>query len=356
VTKRAPLFVTCAPGLGRMLRQRLGAMEGIHITGTGFDGSADIVFLEADRASRAFVLRSRLAEHIFAEIGRATRAGGAGAVAVASQAWQPDAVQRALSIWADEVRPLAASMTFRITVRILSETRFQRADLRRAMADLVARDKPRWRFADPPQLDISIVEFHDGQYASGLRLAGSDGRWPGSGDHTRRGALPTTVAAAMVDLAGLPGAAGTASGTLVDPCCRGGAILAEALAAGWTAEGSDLDEAAIDAAARAAPGASVQLGDARDLLLPDDYASACVSWLPSGRFQESGLLEAPARWEEWSSAALAEMSRVTRRGGAVILLAPNLPRSAIPGTLRLRRQIPVRLTSGKETIWVFRRA
>ncbi len=356
MTKRAPLFVTCAPGLGRMLRQQLGAMEGIHITGTGFDGSADIVFLEADGASRAFVLRSRLAEDVVAEIGRASRAGGAGAVAVASRAWQPDNVQRALSVWAAEVRPLAASMTFRVVARILGETRFRRTDLRRALADLVARDKPRWRFADPAQLDILIVEFHDGQYAAGLRLAGSDGQRQSGRDHARPAALPMTVAAAMVDLAGQAGAAGTARGTLVDPCCGCGAILAEALAAGWTAEGSDDDQAAIDAAARAAPGASVQLGDARDLLLPDEYARACVSWLPSGRFQDSGLFEASARWEEWSSAALAEMSRVTSRGGAVVLLAPNLPRAAMPGALRLRRQIPVRLAGGKETIWVFRRA
>ena len=35
-------------------------------------------------------------------------------MAVASMAWQADAVQRALSVWAEEVRPLAGSMTFRV--------------------------------------------------------------------------------------------------------------------------------------------------------------------------------------------------------------------------------------------------
>jgi hypothetical protein len=339
-----------------MLRQRLGAMEGINITGTGSDGSADIVFLEADRASRAFVLRSRLAEDIFAEIGRASRTGGADAVAVAREAWQPDGVQRALSVWADEVRPLAASMTFRAVARVLSDTRFRRIDLRRALAGLVVRDKPRWRFADPAQLDISLMEFHDGQYAAGLRLGGSYSRQLGRRDDALSTALPPTVAAAMVDLAGLPGATGTASGTLVDPCCGVGAVLAEALAAGWTAEGSDIDDAAISATAMAAPGASIQLGDARDLLLPDDYAGACVSWLPFRRYQSSSLFEEPGRWEDWTGAALAEMSRITCRGGAVVLLAPDLPRPAIPSALRLRRQMPVRLPSGKETIWVFRRA
>jgi SAM-dependent methyltransferase len=350
------LFATTVPGLGRMLRQRLDAIDGIDVTGTGFDGHSDVVFFGAGRIGRTAALRSRLAEDVFAEIGRASRAGGASAVMVASKAWQPGAVQRALSVWADEARPLAASMTFRIIVRVLGETRLRRADLRRALAGLVARDKPRWRFADPAQLDILIVEFHDGQYAAGLRLGGSDSRPLDRRDEARPAALPPTVAAAMVDLCGAPGAAGTASGTLVDPCCGAGAILAQALAAGWTAEGSDIDDAAIEAAARAAPGASVQLGDARALLLPDDYAGACVSWLPFVRFPASGEFDASATREEWPAAALAEMSRITRRGGAVVLLAPDLQRRAVPSALRLRRQIPVRLPSGKESIWVYRRA
>jgi hypothetical protein len=50
------------------------------------------------------------------------------------------------------------------------------------------------------------------------------------------------------------------------------------------------------------------------------------------------------------------MTRVTRSGGSVVLLAPELPRPAIPGTLRLRRQVPIRLAGSGLTIWVFRRA
>ena len=180
-------------------------------------------------------------------------------------AWQPDAVQRALSVWADEVRPLAASMTFQIIARVLSEARFRRTDLRRALADLVARDKPRWRFADPAQLQIAISEFHDGQYVTGLRLSDSGTRQHGARDAGREGGLPPTLAAAMVDLAGAPGRVGR---TLLDPCCGAGTVLAEALAAGWAAEGTDIDAAAVEAAARNAPGATVQLGDARELLLP----------------------------------------------------------------------------------------
>ncbi len=347
-TRRTRLFAACVPGLGRMLRRQLDAIDGIDVTGTGSDGLSDLVFFEADRDGRAYALASRLAEDVFAEIGRASRAAGSGAAAVASMAWQPDAVQRALSVWADEVRPLAASMTFQILARVLSEARFRRTDLRRALADLVARDKPRWRFADPAQLQIAISEFHDGQYVTGLRLSDSGTRLHGARDAGREGGLPPALAAAMVDLAGAPGRVGR---TLLDPCCGAGTVLAEALAAGWAVEGTDIDAAAVEAAVRNAPEATVQLGDARELLLPDDYVAACVSRLPSGR-----QLHRPGEWLDWAAAALAEMSRVTRTGGSVVLLAPELPRPAIPAALRLRRQVPIRLTGSGPTIWVFRRA
>jgi hypothetical protein len=342
------LFATCVPGLGRMLRRQLDALDGVNPTGTGFDGRADIVFFEADRGGRAGALRTRLADDVCAEIGRASRASGGGPGAVASMAWQRDAVQRALSVWAEEVRPLAGSMTFRVTARVLSEARFRRADLRRAMAGVIAADKPRWKLADPAQLEIRVSEWHDGQYVAGLRLGDGSGHIAPGQDSTRASvALPPTVGAAMVQLAGPPGRAGQPTGTLLDPCCGTGTILAEALAAGWTADGCDIDPGAVEAAMRTAAGARVQLGDARELLLPDDWVGACVSWLP-GRV--------PGGWPDWLEAVLAELSRVTHSGGSVVLLSPDLPRSAVPGSLRLRRQVPVRVAGTATSIWVFRRA
>jgi tRNA G10 N-methylase Trm11 len=171
-----------------------------------------------------------------------------------------------------------------------------------------------------------------------------DGQLPGSGT------LPATVAAAMVDLAGRPGAAGPAR-TLLDPCCGAGTILAEAVVAGWTAEGTDIAESAVVAAARHVPAASVELGDARELLLPEAYVGACVSRLPSGR-----RLRVPGEWQDFARTVLAELSRVTCSGGAVVLLAPALPRPVIPSVLRLRREVPVRIPGMGQTIWVFHRA
>ena len=323
--RRLRLFATCAPGLGRMLRRQLDSVHGIDVTGTGFDGRADVVFFEADRVGRAEALRSRLAADIVAEIGRANRAGGAGAAAVARMAWQPDAVQRALSVWASEIRPLAGSMTFRVSARVLSEARFPRTDLRRALADLIARDKPRWRLADDAQLEIWISEFHDGQYVTGLRLGGAATPQRPGREPDRQSALRTTVAAAMVDLAGSPGPAGQAAGTLLDPCCGAGAILAEALAAGWAAEGTDISAAEIEAAARTAPGAHVQLGDARELLLPDGGARRAEPRDAQRRVRgPAGAGAAAARSPERIAAAQAGAGPASGHGSLYLGAAPGL--------------------------------
>jgi len=353
--RQLPMFATCTPGVGRLLRVQLAAADSIDVTGSGFDGRCDIVFFDSDRAGRAHALRSRLAEDVFAEIGRANRGdrasqGGASrsraawAGAVASTAWPPTAVERALSVWADEVRQLSGSMTYRVTAQVRGQVPLQRSDLRRAMAEVIGADKPRWKFADPAQLDFELSEWHDGQYVAGLRIGAAAQR---TGRPTELpGSLPATVAAAMVQLAGDATAAPRGK-TLLDPCCGAGTILAEATAAGWTAEGTDMDAAAVEAASRTATGVPVQLGDARDLLLADDCVSACVSWLPG---------QAPGSWQAFAGAVLAELSRVTRSGGRVVLLAPDLPRAVIPPALRLRKQFPIQLRGAKLSIWVFHRA
>jgi hypothetical protein len=348
------MFATCAPGIGRLLRRQLAAADGIDVTGSGFDGQNDIVFFDTDRAGRARALRSRLAEDVFAEVGRASRGRWpsrdreASAGAVASMAWQPDAVERALSVFAEEVRQLSGSMTYRVTARVRLQTRLRRPDLRRAMAAVIGADKPRWKFADPAQLEFRLIEWHDGQYVAGLQISPATARRTERPAEQSR-ALPATVAAAMVQLAGDQAAArpGAHGRVLLDPCCGAGAILAEAAAAGWIAEGSDVDPVAVETASRGATGVSAQLGDARELLMADDCVSACVTWLPGRE---------PDTWPSFAREVLAELSRVTHSGGRVVLLAPELPRAVIPGALRLRKQIPVQLPGATLSIWVFRRA
>src|SRR5260370_25843201 len=102
----------------------------------------------------------------------------------------------------------------------------------------------------------------------------------------------------MVQLAAKP------RGVLLDPCCGTGTILGEALAAGWAAGGTDIDEAAIAAASRTAPAAAGQLGDARVLLRPDARGGASVSELPSPPHPHAQRCLGLARW------VLSRLSRV----------------------------------------------
>jgi 23S rRNA G2445 N2-methylase RlmL len=338
------MFVTAVPGLGPMVRRELGRLPGVEVRGSGFDGRSDVVMFEMTRESRSTVIDLGLVEDVFIEVGRTLRAEGDRPAWISGQLWRPKRVQRALSVWAEEVRPLAGTMTFRVIARVLQERSFLRTDLRRQLTRAIQRDRPRWRVEDPAQIEVWVSEYAQGQFVAGLRLSDQRMRQHGSRAVEREGALRPTVARAMVLLAGEPG------GVALDPCCGSGTILREALAAGWDARGLDIDPDAVRAARRNAPGADVRVGDARSLELADRSVAACVSNLPFGRqYSVQGDIHA------WLRSVLGEMARVTRPGGQVILLVPQLPRAVVPGTLRLRDRFRIRLLGTATTIWVFDR-
>ena len=104
------------------------------------------------------------------------------------------------------------------------------------------------------------------------------------------------------------------------------------------------------AAQRNAPGTEVRVGDARRLKLADQSIAACVSNLPFGQqYSVQGDVHA------WLRSVLGEMARVTRPGGRVVLLVPQLPRIVVPRTLRLQDRFRIRLLGMATTIWVFDR-
>jgi hypothetical protein len=337
--RRSPFFATCPAGFGRVLRSQFAGITGVEITGRGTDGESDYVLFEADAGGRAQALRSRLADGVFAEAGRAERAGNTDPYLLAASCWRPEPVQRALSVWAEQVRPLTAAMTYQVQTRMQTGPRSLRTGLRAALADVIGSGRPKWRASAAGQLEIWLAEWRAGQLVAGLRLAGNRSG-PASGPEALPPleALPPAVAAALVYLAG------DSRGVLLDPCCGRGEILGQAVAAGWTAEGTDPDPERLAAAQRAAPAAVARQGDADEILAADATVDACVTRVPADR--------APA----WLDAALAELSRVTRSGGAVVALAADIPRAAIPPALRLRRQVPVQLAAGRAYAWVFHRA
>lgn len=218
-------------------------------------------------------------------------------------------------------------MTYRVIARVLDERRFLRTELRRAVADAIGTHRPRWRTADPADLEIWVLEYRKGHFVAGLRLSDRRMRQHGEGrESERHGALRPVVAAAMVRLAG------QSPGELLDPCCGSGTIVREALDSGWQARGSDVDLDAVEIARTNLPGVAVERADALKLSHPDGSFDAVVSNLPFGKqFTVDGDPSA------WLRDALREFARVTRPGGRVVVLVPPpLPRN--PRGLSLRNR------------------
>jgi len=338
------MFVLTMPGLALLAARELAAAGGVSVRGSGSDGRSDVLLVDADRAGRGDLRGLRLAEDVFAEVGRTVRADGDTARSVAGRIWRPERSARALSMWAEHRGPLRAAMSFRVVARVLTETSFLRTDLRRELTRVVAGDRPRWRPADPADLEVWVAEYAPGRFVCGLRLSDERMRQHGGRPQERRGALRPTVAAAAVCLAGPP------AGLLVDPCCGAGTVLAEAVAAGWRARGLDIDPAAVATARANVPAAVVGAGDVRAMGLADAAAAACVSNLPFGR-----QFDVPGDRREWLREALRDMARVTRPGGRVVLLVPEISAAVVPAVLRQADRVRLRLLGRATSLWAYDR-
>jgi 23S rRNA G2445 N2-methylase RlmL len=335
-------FATTLPGLGGLLKAEIAAHPGLEPDEeVGFDGRADIVFFRQHRGANFGLSELRLAEDLFAEIGQA-RAGSV--QRVATEVITRSGLERALSIWTRFARPLGKSMTFRAIARVVDESRFKRTELRDTVLALTAGNRPRWRIADPAQLEIWVLEHQRGRFASGLRLSDKSMRQHGTGRPAERhGALRPVVAAAMVSLAGEP------PGKLLDPCCGTGTIVAEALAAGWDGCGSDVDPHAVTTARTNEPDASFEQADVLDLPHPDSSVDAVVSNLPFGQ-----QFRVDTDRQQWLTQALRETARVTHPGGRVVVLVPPpIPRD--PPGLKLAETHSIVLLGVRTRIWVYDR-
>jgi 23S rRNA G2445 N2-methylase RlmL len=325
-------FATTVPGLGSLLADEAGGGE------REFDGRADVVVLEAP--GNAPPLGLRLAEDVFVEVGH----GRAGPVReLAAALLDSEGLERALSVYGG-VRPLRASMTFRVIARVRSERDFQRTAFREELAATVAAAKPRWRGADPADIELWALETRRGGYRLGLRLTTGEHRHRGGRAEERVAALRPAVAAGMVRLAGPP-----ATAPLLDPCCGSGTVLTEATAAGWRVVGGDVDPGAIGAAIRNTS-APLVLADAARSPLGPGAAGAVVTNLPFG--QRYRLPERPVRW---FSALLAEVERVTYSGAPLVFLVPELSgwRVALDRHARpMRARVDIKLLGMDTTIWL----
>lgn len=331
--------------MASLLAREIDGIRGLTSTAKGNDGRADVVLFEAGRGARDAVGELAAAEDLFVEVGRTLRADGNDPRWIAQRVWRTERVERALSVWAEQVRPLSGSMSFRVIARVLKEQTFLRTDLRRELDRVIGRDRPRWKSADPAVVEVWIIEYAPGRFVTGLRLTDVSMRQRGGRVIERQGSLRPSVAAAMVDLAGPP------DGVLFDPCCGSGTILGQALLAGWGAQGSDIDAEAVRIARENVPSAIVERHDARELPLADSSVEACVSNLPFGR--QYGV---EGSMTDWQLRVLAELARVTRDGGSMVLLASDLPDRLARVGLQTSERHALRLLGTKTAIWVLDRA
>jgi 23S rRNA G2445 N2-methylase RlmL len=335
------MFAATVPGLGAILAGEVGELPAASVTDIGADGRSELVLFDVDSAGAVLVPDLSVAEDVFLDAGRATRADDDTVRRLAGRIWRSDRIAPALSRW---VRLRGEAATFRVVVRVRGERTFRRTDLRRELVGAIARDRPRWRPTDPARLEVWVLEYRPGRFVTGLRVSDATMRQHSGRVVERPGALRPAVAAAMVRLAGrsdLP---------LLDPCCGSGSILMEAARCGWTVRGIDIDGDAVRVARHNVPDAAVEVGDARHVALPDGSVAACVSNLPFGR--RYGVQGRPAAWLR---SVLAEMARLTRPGGRVVVLAPHVPAAAVPAGLRRRSRQRLRLLGQPTALWCFDR-
>jgi 23S rRNA G2445 N2-methylase RlmL len=302
-------FATAVQGLGKILGEEiLERIDGdAEVHATEFDGRNDIVSFTSHPADPRGLW---ISEDVYVEVSEAT---GESLDDIVESLFQTTALERALSVYASQVKPLRSRMSYRVVARLLSERSFMRSELRDCAIGRLRDLRSKWEVGDPGDLEFWVLETRPKFFRAGLRLTGPEMRHRSGRAVERPGSLKPTVAAAMVFVAGKAGGL-----PLIDPACGSGTILAEALSTGWSAVGSDIDPAAVEASRSNVPGAPTLVADARRLPFADGSFDAVLCNLPFGR-----QYRVPGSVVEWLMSALQEYGRVSREDSPIVLLVPG---------------------------------
>jgi SAM-dependent methyltransferase len=336
-------FALTVPGLGALLRDQLAERLGTDAIGdVEHDGRSDVVPFVAGPTER---VETTLSEDLFVELGAGDPT--LPLPRLAGQLWSARRYDEALPAAMPVLGRLGPRPGFRVITRLRSERGFLRTELRDELTRAVLRERPRWRPADPAPIELWALQTRPRRVRLGLRLSDQRMRQRSGREMERPGSLRPVVAAAMLRLAGSP------RGPLLDPCCGSGTIVREALDSGRRAIGADISAEAL-AAARANLPAGVPLlrADATALPLGPGSIGAVITNPPFGRRHE--IAGDP---ERWLRKLLAELERVVRPSGAIVLLYPRskaFETAMRRPTLKLQSRHPIQALGLRTTIWAFR--
>jgi tRNA (guanine6-N2)-methyltransferase len=250
--------------------------------------------------------------------------------------------------------------TYRLVAQMNGSHGYRRVDAREALVKGLAGKLPAsWRHAEENASVEIWLTIDQATAVCGLRLSDRTMRHRTYKHEHQKASLRPTVAAAMVRLAGArPGQ------MVLDPMCGAGTILAEQLAVGRPREGpavrvlgGDLDPGALRTTrANLHRLAEVDLvrWDAGLLPLPDASIDRVISNPPFGK-----QLGEPEEIGPLYQRVVAELDRVLRPGGVVVLLVANfgaLKEAAKAVHWKAVRQLRVRVLGQWATMSVWRKA
>lgn len=301
-------------------------------------GRDDLVVFDYRGGPRS-LLKLRLSEDIFVVVARGFKVAydERGLRQIHAAVRGSESVQDALNIWRRATGSSKQNGTFRVIVRVVGKQTFQRREVGRAVADAVRDSWPgRW-YPVEDDSDIEIwATLIENELICAIRLSDIGMRQREKVKHLPASLRPA-LAAAMVHLT-YP----AASDIFLDPMAGAGTILLERAAIGPFAEihGGDINGdalAAMQVNMRGVRGEiTLSRWDARKLPFDDGEVDKIAVNFPFGKqIADEAIL--PGLYRE----VLAELARVLRAGGRLVVLAGNtrVLESARYGAARVLRPL-----------------
>jgi tRNA (guanine6-N2)-methyltransferase len=293
-----------------------------HMVGTkAVPGRDDLLLIDYDGSPRQ-LLNLRISEDAFVVAARGFRVASdeRGLRQIHAAVRGSELIAPALGIWRQIVGRRSGVVPFRVIARTVGQHRFMRRDVGRAVADAIRDSWPgQWRSVEEGD-DVEIwATLIEDDLTVAIRLSDASMRQRGKLKHLPASLRPA-LAAAMVHLS-VP----EEDDIFLDPMAGAGTILAERAAAGPYGEihGGDISGeavAAMQANLRTIKGRfHTSRWDARRLPFEDGEVDKVVANLPFGKQISDEVVI-----HDLYQAFLAEVARVMRPGGRLVLLAGSV--------------------------------